>query len=89
MRRADVALAVALMAIVGMMIVPLPTRLLDLLIVSNITVSVLVLLIAVRMRDALAFTAMPTLLLVTTLFRSRRRACRRRSTSACRAWHRA
>ena len=69
MRRADVALAVALLAIVGMMIVPLPTHLLDMLIVSNIAVSVLVLLIAVRMRDALAFTAMPTLLLVTTLYR--------------------
>lgn len=69
MRRADIALAIALMAIVGMMIVPLPTHLLDVLIASNIAVSVLVLLIAVRMRDALAFTAMPTLLLVTTLYR--------------------
>jgi type III secretion protein V len=67
--RADVVLALALVAMVGMMIVPLPTPLLDVLIASNIAAAVLMLLVAVVIPDSLVFTAMPTMLLVTTLYR--------------------
>ncbi len=56
-------------AIVGLMVVPLPTWLLDLLIASNLASSVAVLLVALYVGDALKIAAFPTLLLLTTLFR--------------------
>ena len=68
-RYADIALAALVVAIVGMMIVPLPTWLLDLLITFNITLAVVILLVALYVQDALRFTSFPTLLLVTTLYR--------------------
>jgi type III secretion protein V len=52
-----------------MMVVPLPTALLDVLIASNLALSVLLLLVALSVRDGLAFSALPTLLLITTLYR--------------------
>ena len=66
---ADVALAALVMAVVGLMIVPLPTWLLDLLIASNIAVSVAILLVTLYVSDALRIAAFPTLLLLTTLVR--------------------
>jgi type III secretion protein V len=68
-RVADVALALIVVLVVGMMIVPLPTPLLDVLIAGNISIAVLLLLVAMYVPDALAFAAFPTILLVTTLFR--------------------
>ena len=68
-RAADALLALIVLGIVGMMIVPLPTWLLDILIASNLTLSVLMLLVAMYVRDGLAFAAMPSILLVTTLYR--------------------
>ena len=66
---ADVALAALVIAVVGLMIVPLPTRLLDILIASNLASSVVVLLVALYVSDALKIAAFPTLLLITTLVR--------------------
>jgi len=66
---ADGALAFFVIAIVGLMVVPLPTWLLDLLIASNLASSVAVLLVALYVGDALKIAAFPTLLLITTLFR--------------------
>jgi type III secretion protein V len=66
---ADAALALLLIAIVGMMIVPLPTWLLDLLIAGNLALGVLVLVTAMYVPHGLAFTTMPTVLLLTTLYR--------------------
>jgi type III secretion protein V len=68
-RHADVALAALVVLIVGMMIVPLPTFLLDVLISTNIAVGVLLLLVAIYVSDALKIATFPTLLLLTTLFR--------------------
>jgi type III secretion protein V len=68
-RYADVALAALVVAIVGMMIVPLPTPLLDLLISTNIAAAVVLLLVAIYVSDALKIATFPTLLLLTTLFR--------------------
>ncbi len=66
---ADAALAGFVIAIVGLMVVPLPTWLLDLLIASNLACSVAVLLVALYVGEALKIAAFPTLLLITTLFR--------------------
>ncbi|MBI5477202.1 MAG: type III secretion system export apparatus subunit SctV [Deltaproteobacteria bacterium] len=68
-RYGDVALAALVVSIVGMMIVPLPTFLLDLLITFNITLAVVILLVALYVQDALRFASFPTLLLITTLYR--------------------
>ena len=68
-RHSDLALAGLVVAIVGMMIVPLPTPLLDLLIAVNIAAAVVLLLVAIYVSDALKIATFPTLLLLTTLFR--------------------
>jgi type III secretion protein V len=68
-RYADAVLAGVVVAMVGMMIVPLPTSLLDVLIATNVSVAVLMLLVAMYVPNGLAFTAFPTVLLVTTLYR--------------------
>jgi type III secretion protein V len=66
---ADAALAALVIAVVGLMIVPLPTLLLDLLIASNLAFSVVLLLVALYVSDALKIAAFPTVLLITTLVR--------------------
>jgi type III secretion protein V len=66
---ADAALAALVIAVVGLMVVPLPTWLLDLLIASNLAVSVAILLVSLYVSDALRIAAFPTLLLITTLVR--------------------
>ena len=66
---AEIALAAVVVLIVGMMIVPLPTWLLDVLIAANLSISLLLLLTALFVRRPLSFGAFPTILLVTTLFR--------------------
>ena len=68
-RTADLALAGLVVAIVGMMIVPLPAPVLDLLICTNIAAAVTLLLVAIYVSDALKIATFPTLLLLTTLFR--------------------
>ncbi len=65
----DILLAVIVIAIVGMMIVPLPTLLLDILLTINISLSVLILLISLYVPRALELSVFPTLLLITTMYR--------------------
>ena len=66
---ADAGLFALVMAIVGMMIVPLPTWLLDLLLASNLALAMALLITALRVPQGLAFSALPTILLITTLYR--------------------
>jgi type III secretion protein V len=69
MRHADLGLAAFVVAIVAMMIVPLPTPLLDVLLSVNIAAAVTLLLVSLYVGEALKFATFPTLLLITTLFR--------------------
>ncbi len=62
-------LAGAVVLVIIMMIIPLPTALLDILFAFNITVSLTVLLVALYTVEPLDFSVFPSLLLVTTLFR--------------------
>src|SRR3954471_8058656 len=66
---ADAVLAGVVIAVVGLMVVPLPTWLLDLLIASNLAASVVILLVAMYVSEALKIASFPTLLLITTLIR--------------------
>jgi len=63
------AFAGVLLAIVGILVVPLPPALLDMLLGINIFGSALVLLLAVTIEDPLEFSAFAPALLVATLFR--------------------
>jgi flagellar biosynthesis protein FlhA len=58
-----------IIAVLAMMVLPLPTILLDLLFTFNIALSVIVLLVALYMLRPLDFSVFPTMLLVTTLLR--------------------
>ncbi|QRK04594.1 type III secretion system export apparatus subunit SctV [Archangium violaceum] len=65
----DIVLACVVVAIIGMMIVPLPTLLLDVLLTLNISISVVLLLISLYVPQALRLSVFPTLLLITTMYR--------------------
>ena len=67
--RSDVVVAVGLVAILLVMIIPLPAILLDMFLSVNITVSLLILIITLYTVKALDFSVFPSVLLVTTLFR--------------------
>ncbi|MGE0329456.1 MAG: type III secretion system export apparatus subunit SctV [Ramlibacter sp.] len=67
--RNDIVLAVMIVAIIFMMILPLPTWLVDVLIGMNMTISAMLLMVAMYLPSPLAFSSFPSVLLVTTLFR--------------------
>ncbi|MGZ4133585.1 MAG: FHIPEP family type III secretion protein, partial [Tumebacillaceae bacterium] len=52
-----------------MMVIPLPTGLLDFLIIINLSAALTILLVAMNTREPLQFSIFPALLLLTTLFR--------------------
>ena len=66
---ADISVPVAVLGIVLAMIMPLPPFLLDILISSNITMSVIVLLVSLYIVKPVDFNVFPTTLLLMTLFR--------------------
>ncbi|MDD3223480.1 MAG: flagellar biosynthesis protein FlhA [Clostridium sp.] len=66
---ANVFVAFGVVAIVLMIIIPLPTPLLDVLIVTNITIAVIIILTTLFTTEVLQLSVFPTLLLITTLFR--------------------
>ncbi|WP_284262733.1 type III secretion system export apparatus subunit SctV [Roseicyclus amphidinii] len=68
-KRNDVFLAFLLICIVFMMILPLPTQLVDVLIGINLSLSAILLMVAIYLRDVTALSAFPSILLLTTLFR--------------------
>ncbi|MFZ1494332.1 MAG: FHIPEP family type III secretion protein, partial [Candidatus Competibacter denitrificans] len=67
--RTDILLAVLLVGIVFMMILPLPTHLVDVLIAVSMSSGVILLMISVYISSPLAFSAFPSVLLLTTLYR--------------------
>jgi flagellar biosynthesis protein FlhA len=58
-----------ILGIIMIIILPLPTWLFDALLIMNIMISLFIMLTALFIKDALEFSVLPTLLLVTTLFR--------------------
>jgi len=65
----DIAVLAGIIGIVLMMILPIPPWLLDLLLVVNISIALMILLVAMNSKEALQFSIFPALLLITTLFR--------------------
>jgi len=65
----DFLVAMFLVVVIGLMIVPLPVFLLDILMTSSITFALLVLLVAMFLKEPLEFASFPSVLLVITIFR--------------------
>ncbi len=68
-KNADLMMAIGLMIILCVMIIPLPPIMLDLALTGSLTLSLLVLLVALYVNSPLEFSVFPSLLLITTLFR--------------------
>jgi flagellar biosynthesis protein FlhA len=69
MNYSDMGITVMVVLIVAMMVVPLPTAILDIFLAINITFAVVVLLTTFYVQNALEIAAFPSILLVMTLFR--------------------
>lgn len=65
----DLVFAVMLVVIVGMILIPLPPVLLDVLLGLSVGIGVIVLMVALYISNALQIAAFPTILLVATLYR--------------------
>lgn len=68
-RHNDINMVFLLVVVIALMIIPLPTPLVDTLIGVNMTLSFLMLMMSMYVRTALDFSVFPTMLLFTTLFR--------------------
>ena len=68
-RNSDVIVSMGVIGILVIMILPLPTWLIDILLSCNITLSIIVILVSMYVVDSLEISVFPTLLLMTTLFR--------------------
>ena len=64
LRQSDVILAFGVVGIIAMLIVPLPTALLDVLLVLNLSLALTVLLVTMYARRPLDFSVFPSLLLI-------------------------
>lgn len=65
----DLVLAALVLVVLGLVIIPLPAWLVDILLTIDITLSVLIILVALYITDALKLASFPTILLITTLYR--------------------
>ena len=61
--------AIFVIIIISFIIIPLPAFLLDMMFILNITLSVLILMMTMYVKDALQFSVFPSMLLITTVFR--------------------
>ena len=68
-RFGDLVLAVLVVCIIGLLIIPLPTAMVDLLISINLMISTVMLMLSLYLPRALAFSTFPSMLLFTTLYR--------------------
>lgn len=68
-RHSDMALVGLLVAVIALMILPMPTPLVDTLIGANMTLSFAIMMMTMYVKTALDFSSFPTMLLFTTLFR--------------------
>jgi flagellar biosynthesis protein FlhA len=69
LRSSDIALAIGVMAIIIVLILPLPPMLLDVLLAVSIVFSVLILMTALFIHTPLEFSSFPTVLLIATMMR--------------------
>lgn len=68
-KRSHMLMPIATVCIIAVMIIPMPTLLLDLLVTLDITLSVVILLASMYIDQPVSFSVFPSLLLIITLFR--------------------
>ncbi|MCB1115141.1 MAG: type III secretion system export apparatus subunit SctV [Chlamydiia bacterium] len=68
-RSSDIVLAAFVMIIIGMIIIPVPPTVIDVMIAVNLSVSICLLMVALYIQKAVHLSIFPSILLVTTLFR--------------------
>lgn len=69
LRSKDLVMALTLVFIIGLMLVPLPPALLDLMIAASMAMSIGIMLLTMYIHQPLEFSVFPTVLLLVTLFR--------------------
>ncbi len=62
--------AVVMLGILGLMMLPVPPQLLDILLTFNITFALIILLVSIYIKEPLEFSVFPSLLLIVTLSRA-------------------
>ncbi len=65
----DNVVSLFVIVIIGLIIIPLPVFLLDMMFIVNIALSLMILLVTMYVKNALQFSVFPSLLLITTLLR--------------------
>jgi flagellar biosynthesis protein FlhA len=68
-KNTDLFIAIGILVILSVMVIPLPAILLDMALTMSLALGILILLVSIYTKRALDFTAFPSLLLITTLFR--------------------
>ncbi len=68
-KRGDIVVAMIMLTAIIMMMVPLPTALVDIIITVNITAALLILLVAFYITSPIQFSSLPSVILLATLFR--------------------
>ncbi|MEM3112631.1 MAG: flagellar biosynthesis protein FlhA [Candidatus Anstonellales archaeon] len=68
-QRSDIQMAVGVIAILAVMVIPIPAFFLDTLLSFSFIASLIILLTSLYIKNPLEFSTFPTLLLLTTLFR--------------------
>lgn len=69
LKNSDIVLASGMVLILGLMIIPLPTYLLDFFLALNISIAILILIVSLYIKSPLEISIFPGLLLMLTLFR--------------------
>jgi len=68
-RLPDALIAGAVLLILSVMVVPIPTQMIDLLLITSMALALIILLVTLYVRQPVKFSVFPTLLLIATLFR--------------------
>ncbi len=68
-KQSDIIMAIGLVIVVCMMVLPLPPHVLDFLLIINISLSVLIMLICLFIKEPLDYSSFPVVLLIATIFR--------------------
>lgn len=68
-RRSDIIIGFSVVGIIGVMILPVPAILLDLMLSFSISISIVILVTSIYIKKPLDFSVFPSVLLMTTLFR--------------------
>ncbi len=69
MQKSDILIGIGVIAVVGMLVIPLPTALLDFFLSISLMLGLLILLIVMFVPRSYDFSVFPSLLLISTVFR--------------------